>query len=248
MLEGLEAWVVAMAATPWVFVALYLFATIDGFFPPIPSESVVIALAAASVAEGSPNFWVLGAVAAAGAFTGDQIAYSLGRRLPLHDMRMMQGRRQKRALAWADKALADRGAAFIIAARYVPVGRVAVNMTAGAVGFSRVRFTVLAAIAAVSWSVYSVALGIGAGVVLGENTLLAVVVGVAGGLALGLIIDPVIQWFIRRRLGRPERPAAAGDGRADAGRPAGRAPGPADEPSAERPVEQPAGLARNAAP
>lgn len=215
MLEGLEEWVVAMAATPWVFVALYLFATIDGFFPPIPSESVVIALAAASVAEGSPNFWVLGAVAAAGAFTGDQIAYSLGRRLPLHDMRMMQGRRQKRALAWADKALADRGAALIIAARYVPVGRVAVNMTAGAVGFSRARFTVLAAIAAVSWSIYSVALGIGAGVVLGENTLLAVVVGVAGGLALGFVIDPVIQWFIRRRLGRRERPAAGGDGRAE---------------------------------
>lgn len=202
-----------MSATPWVFVALYAFATIDGFFPPIPSESVVIALAATSMAEGHPNFWVLGAVAAAGAFTGDQIAYSLGRRLPVHQLRFMQGRRQRAALAWADRALADRGAAFIIAARYVPIGRVAVNMTAGAVGFSRPRFTVLAAIAAVSWSVYSVLLGIGAGVVLGENTLLAVVVGVAGGLLLGLLIDPLIQWFVRRRLGRRgSRPAVADGG------------------------------------
>ncbi|WP_307844599.1 DedA family protein [Actinotalea solisilvae] len=212
MLEGLEEWVVAMAATPWVFVALYCFATIDGFFPPIPSESVVIALAATSMASGHPNFWVLGAVAAAGAFTGDQIAYSIGRRVPVRDLRIMRGRRAQQALTWADKALAERGAAFIIAARYVPIGRVAVNMTAGAVGFSRLRFTALAAIAAVTWSIYSVLLGIGAGVWLKEHTLVAVAVGVVGGLLLGLIIDPVISWFVRRRLGRPERRAAVDDG------------------------------------
>ncbi|WP_255491634.1 MULTISPECIES: DedA family protein [unclassified Actinotalea] len=207
MLEGLADWVVALSSTPWVFVALYAFATIDGFFPPVPSESVIIALAATAMAEGVPNLWILGAVAAAGAFTGDQIAYSLGRRLPVGDLRMMRGKRQQRALRWADRALADRGAAFIIAARYVPVGRVAVNMTAGAVGFSRVRFTVLAAIAAVSWAAYSVLLGVGAGAWLGDNTILAVAVGVAGGLALGFALDPVIAWFIRRRLGRSERAA-----------------------------------------
>src|SRR5690606_34764796 len=153
--------------------------------------------------------WVLGAVAALGAFTGDQIAYALGRRLPVHELRIMQGKRQQRALRWADRALADRGAAFIIAARYVPVGRVAVNMTAGAVGFARGRVTLLTAIAAVTWSVYSVLLGIGAGAWLGENTVLAVVVGVAGGLALGFVIDPVISWFVRRRVGRSERAAGA---------------------------------------
>lgn len=202
---AIESWMLALAGSPWVFVALYAFATIDGFFPPIPSESVVIALAAASVATGEPNFWVLGAVAAAGAFSGDQLAYSIGRRLPVREMRMMQGARQQRALDWAERALADRGAAFIIAARYVPVGRVAVNMTAGAVGFPRPRFTVLATIAAISWSVYSVMLGIGAGVWLGDHPLLAVVVGVAGGIALGLLIDPVITWFAGRRWGRPSR-------------------------------------------
>lgn len=206
---ALEGWILALAGSPWVFVALYAFATIDGFFPPIPSESVVIALAAASIASGEPNFWILGAVAAAGAFTGDQIAFTIGKRLPVRDMRMMQGARQQRALGWAERALAERGAAFIIAARYVPVGRVAVNMTAGAVGFPRARFTLLAAIAAVTWSIYSVMLGIGAGVWLGENPLLAIVAGVAGGIALGLAIDPVITWFAGRRWGRSDGTAAA---------------------------------------
>ena len=225
----IEDWVVALAASPWVFVALYLFATIDGFFPPIPSESVIIALASLAVTTGEPNFYLLGAVAAAGAFSGDQIAYSLGRRLTVRDLRIMRGARQQRALGWAEHALAERGAAFIIAARYVPVGRVAVNMTAGAVGFRRTRFTRLAAIAAITWSIYSVALGVGAGIWLGEHKLLAVVVGVAGGLLLGLAIDPAIRWFAERRWGSgdasdqardDEPPQAATDGQ---GEPSGSA-------------------------
>lgn len=199
---AITEWVLALAGSPWVFLALYAFATIDGFFPPIPSETVVIALAALAVSTGEPNFWVLGAVAAAGAFTGDQIAYSIGRRIPVRNLRFMQGPRAQRALTWAEHTLAERGAAFIIAARYVPIGRVAVNMTAGAVHYSRRRFSVLAAIAAVTWSIYSVLLGIGAGVWLKEHPLLAMVVGVIGGLLIGMLIDPVVKRLLRGRRGR----------------------------------------------
>ena len=39
---GLEQWALDLAASPWIYLVMYLFATIDGFFPPIPSESVVI--------------------------------------------------------------------------------------------------------------------------------------------------------------------------------------------------------------
>ena len=196
-------WVIALAESPWVFAPLYALAAIDGVFPPVPSESVVIALAALSVSTGYPNFWLLGAVAAAGAFTGDQVAYTIGRRIPARNLRFMQGPRAQRTLDWAERALAERGAAFIIAARYIPVGRVAVNMTAGAVGFSRPRFTLLAAIAAVTWSAYSVSLGIGAGVWLGHNPMLALAVGVAGGLVIGIVVDAVLKRVLRSRRGRP---------------------------------------------
>lgn len=199
----LENWVLALAGSPLVFLALYVLATIDGFFPPIPSESAVIGLAALSVHTGEPNFWVLGAVAAAGAFSGDQVAYSIGKHLAVRRMRWMQGRRQRAALDWAEQTLARRGGAFIIAARYVPVGRVAVNMTAGAIGFSRFRFSGLVAIAAITWSVYSVMLGIGAGVWLGERPLVAILVGVIGGLVIGLAIDKTMAWVTWRRRGRP---------------------------------------------
>ncbi len=204
-------WAVALAGPPGRFVAVYAFATIDGVFPPIPSESVIIALAALFTASDSPDFWVLGAVAAAGAFTGDQIAYSVGKHIPIRRLRLMQNDRARKAISWAERALEERGASFIIAARYVPIGRVAVNMTAGSIGFPRRRFSGLAVIAAISWSIYSVLLGIGAGVWLGHQPLLAMVVGVAGGLMIGVIVDQVLSWLERRR-GRGSGGGVSGSG------------------------------------
>ncbi|WP_273653910.1 DedA family protein [Cellulomonas fimi] len=190
----MEAWVLALVGSPWVFVVLYLFATIDGFFPPIPSESIVIALAALAVAQGEPSLPLVILVAAAGAFTGDQIAYQIGTKVKVREVRFLRSARAQAAIDWAERALEHRGASFIIAARYIPVGRVAVNMTAGALGYSRRRFSALAALAAITWGIYSSAIGIGAAAWLGHNPILAVVVGVIGGILLGIVID----WVLRR--------------------------------------------------
>jgi membrane-associated protein len=111
----------------------------------------------------------------------------------------MRSRRAKASLDWAERALDRRGASFIIAARYVPVGRVAVNMTAGALHFPRRRFVGLTAVAAVMWAAYSAAIGIGAGAVLKGNPLLAIVVGVVGGVVLGLLVDWLMRTWHRRR-------------------------------------------------
>ncbi|GEL94471.1 DedA family protein [Cellulomonas composti] len=202
----MEHWALELASSPWIYVVMYLFATIDGFFPPIPSESVVIALAAVAVSTGEPNIWLLIPVAAAGAFTGDQIAYLIGSKVRVHELRIFRSPKGRQALDWAERALDRRGASFIIAARYIPIGRVAVNMTAGAVGFPHRRFTLIAAIAAVLWASYSSLIGIGTGAWLGDNTVLAIVVGIIGGIALGFVVD----WVLRRWLDRTEPPAAGG--------------------------------------
>ncbi len=195
----LEEWILALAASPLVYLAMYLFATIDGFFPPMPSESVVIALAAVAMSTGAPNLWFILAVAAAGAFTGDQVAYAIGRRVPVRRSRLMRSARAQRTLDWAEHALATRGASFIIGARYIPIGRVAVNMTAGAVGFPRARFVGLTAVAAVSWAAYSTVIGIGAGAWLHDRPVVAVIVGVVAGAVIGLAVDAVLS----RVQGRP---------------------------------------------
>lgn len=195
-------WVVALVGSPWAFVALWLLTTLDGFFPPVPSEAAVIALAAVAAATGRPELWLVVLVAALGAFVGDQVAYAIGRRLPLHRIPVLRGERAGRALDRARLALAARGASYIIAARFVPVGRVAVNMTAGAAGYSRRRFTALAAFGSVVWALYSTALGIGAGVWLHDRPLVAAGVGVVVGLAMGLLVDVVLRRVLERVRGR----------------------------------------------
>lgn len=185
----MENWILTLAASPLVYVGMYLFAMIDGFFPPIPSESLAIALAALSVASGRPNLALVVAAAAAGAFTGDQIAYAIGKRLAQHRLPFLGGLRWTKTLDWAQRTLERRGSSFILAARFIPVGRVAVNMTAGGVGYSRRRFVGLTAIASISWALYCAAIGIGAGTWFKGHPMGAIIVGVVVGLLIGLVLD-----------------------------------------------------------
>ncbi|MBB5473755.1 membrane protein DedA with SNARE-associated domain [Cellulomonas hominis] len=243
-ISAIEGWIPALAESLWVYPALMLFATIDGFFPPVPSESVVIALASLSVAHGEPNLALIMVAGALGAFTGDQIAYTIGSRVDVHRLRIFRTERGRKALAWAEHALAHRGSSFILAARYIPVGRVAVNMTAGALGYPRKRFVGLTALAAVTWAAYGTAVGVGAGVWLEEHPLVAVVAGVVVGTLVGLLID----WVLRRWVGVGRVPAAPAD--VDpaatplvegAERPAAPGPRAADHPSPAPRVATPAG-------
>lgn len=204
MFEAVTETILAMAASPWVLAVLFACAVIDGFFPPIPSESVVIALTSLSISGEAPSILWIAPVAALGAFVGDNIAYLIGTKLPIHRFRIFRSRRGQKTLAWAEHALARRGAVFILAARYVPVGRVAVNMTAGAVGYPYRRFVFVAAIAAVMWSGYSVLLGFSAGAFLHEHPIIGVVVGVVLGVAIGFVVDLIVRRVLGRRGLTPE--------------------------------------------
>jgi len=197
----LHDWLLALAGAPWVYLALFALATIDGLFPPIPSESVVIALAALSVSTGAPSLALVLVSAAAGAFAGDQIAYAVGRRIDVRRLRILRNPRGQRTVDRAERALARRGPSFILAARFVPIGRVAVNLTAGAVRYPRRRFAGLTALAAVAWSLYSVVIGLLAGAWIQDQPLVAIAVGVVGGLLSGLALD----WGLRHRRTLPDR-------------------------------------------
>lgn len=203
-LAGLGDIVLQLAATPWSIVLMIVFTIIDGFFPPVPSESVVITLASLSMTGDGPPLWAIVPGAAIGAFVGDLIAYAIGTRVPLRKFRIFHGKRGARTLAWAEHTLEHRGGAFILAARYIPIGRVAVNMSAGALGFPRRRFVLFAGIGAVCWSIYSTLLGISAGAFLHDQPLLAVGVGLVLGIVLGTVIDAVMRKF----FGAPSQPAA----------------------------------------
>ncbi len=190
-----------LAASPWALVVLLVCCWVDGFFPPVPSESLVIAVATLTVAGSGPPLWAVVAVAAAGAFLGDLTAFAIGRQVPLDRLPLLRRGRGLASVQWARGSLERRGGTAVLAARYVPVGRVAVNVAAGAVGFPARRFVGFAAIAAVAWALWSVLLGVAAGALLRDRPLLAVVIGVVVGTLLGLGVDAVASR--RRRQAGP---------------------------------------------
>nr|WP_315637684.1 MULTISPECIES: VTT domain-containing protein [Microbacterium] len=184
-------------ASPWLYAVLFAVTVIDGFFPPVPSETVLVAAAAVAASTGDGNILLLGAVAALGAAIGDNIAFLIGRRLGTTRFAWMRRPRVAAAFAYAQRALDRRSATLILGARYIPIGRVAVNMSAGALGFPWRRFLPLSLIAGVSWSVFSLAIGLLAGAWLHDQPVLSAAIGVVIALIVGIVIDRIAA--LRRR-------------------------------------------------
>ncbi|WP_223628610.1 DedA family protein [Microbacterium sp. EST19A] len=185
-------------ASPWLYLVLFAVTIIDGFFPPIPSETVLVAAAAVAASSGDGNLLLLGLVGAIGAAIGDNIAFAIGRRLGTTRYAWMRRPRVAAAFAHAQTALDHRSATLILGARYIPVGRVAVNMSAGALGFPWRRFLPLSLIAGLSWSIFSLAIGLLAGAWIKDQPLLSAALGVVIALVIGFVIDRIAAARRRR--------------------------------------------------
>ncbi|HEX7590034.1 MAG TPA: DedA family protein [Demequinaceae bacterium] len=192
-LASLQDQILSLTSSVWIYPSVWAVTVIDGVFPPIPSESIVIAAATTWQQRGVPNVFALWLAAAFGAWCGDQIAYAIGMTIPVRKVPGMRGPRGIAALDWAERALGHRGTSFIIAARFIPVGRVAVNLTAGALRFPRRRFMGIDAVAAAIWATYSIGLGVFAGSLLHDNLLASIGIGVVGGVMLGYLVDLILS-------------------------------------------------------
>ncbi|RGE18770.1 DedA family protein [Leucobacter sp. wl10] len=195
------------AASPWLILVVFGTAVVDGFFPPVPSETVLVAAAAVTGSAGdAPAVALLCLVGAVGAMIGDNIAYGIGRAVGTARFRWMRGPRVSTAFARAQRALERRGAPLILGARYVPVGRVAVNMSAGALRYPWRRFLPLSAVGGAAWALYSAGIGTLAGRWLEGRPLLGAALGIALAIAIGLVVDRVAA--VRRRRAEAAADAA----------------------------------------
>jgi len=191
--QEINEFILAAAGQPWVLVLVFACCVIDGFFPPIPSESVVVGLAAVAATADIPNPLLLIATAGAGAFVGDNIAYLIGRGTGTRRWAWMRGPRMQAAFHWAGKELRKRPASLILVARFVPIGRVAVNLTAGATGYPRTKFVGLTVLSAAVWAVYSVAIGLFFGQWFEDNHLLGASIAIVCAILLGILVDVAIS-------------------------------------------------------
>lgn len=193
--EYVESGILDLVESWWIYPAIWAVSLIDGVFPVVPSESSVIAAASAWQAVGKPILPLVFVAAALGAWCGDQLTYTIGTKVDIRKHRFFHRPRVIAALDWAEHALEHRGTLYIIAARFIPMGRVAVNLSAGALRFPRRRFMGVDAIAVTIWAAWGIGIGTVAGSFLGDNLLLSIVVGITGGVLLGIAVDRVLSLF-----------------------------------------------------
>ncbi|MGN8048789.1 DedA family protein [Curtobacterium sp. 22159] len=228
MFDQITPLVVELAASPLVYVVLAALCLVDGFFPPVPSESALVAVAAVAATSGQPVLAAVFVAAAVGAVAGDSVAYWLGRRIGLARLARSKRPRIAAAFAFAEQQMRRRSASLILVGRYIPVGRVAVNMTAGATRLPYRRFLAISSVAGLAWSATSIGIALAASSVLHEPVVAAIVsMVVAAGL--GIVVDRVIGRVTRRRDARAAARAGATTVGTDA--PAATRPAPRIQPT-----------------
>ncbi|HET7244072.1 MAG TPA: DedA family protein [Streptosporangiaceae bacterium] len=187
------------------YVIAVLLPAFDALIPVLPSETAVIALGVATAGSADPRAAVLVALAACGAFLGDNAAYLLGRRFgPAAGRRVFAGERGARRRAWAERSLHRFGARMIIGCRFIPGGRTAITLTCGLVGYPRRRFAVATAVAAMIWASYAFLIGRLGGKAFEDQPWLGLL------LALGVtVVVSVAIEAVRRAWHRGNRRQAA---------------------------------------
>jgi membrane protein DedA with SNARE-associated domain len=167
-----------------------LLPALDVLIPVLPSETAVIALGVSTAGSADPRIAVLVALAAAGAFLGDNIAYLLGRKLgPRLSTRIFAGQRGERRLTWARQSLARYGAGMIIVCRFIPGGRTALTVTCGLTGYPWRRFMAVDAVASVLWALYAFFIGRLGGRAFEDRPWIGLLLALGTALAVSVLIE-----------------------------------------------------------
>ena len=189
------------------YLIAFLLPALDAVFPAVPSETAVIALGVATAGSADPRIALLVAVAAAGAFVGDNLSYLLGRRFgPAVQRRFFASEKGMKARAWAERSLDRFGLPLIVVCRFIPGGRTAVTLTCGLTGYPRRRFAAATAVAATVWALYAFFIGRIGGRAFEDNPWAGLVVAFGASIAISAVIE-VIRRLVRARKRPPEEEA-----------------------------------------
>lgn len=213
--DAVLEWITAAADSDWIWALLFGFVTVDGVLPVVPSESIVVSLGALWSQTGAPNIVAIALVTWAAAFCGDNLAYLVGRKVGVERFRYFREGRGASAVERARHGLDKRALPLMMVARWIPAGRVAVHMTAGAIRFSHRTFVRNSIIAGGTWAIWSAVIGAVAGSWVESHPLLGILVAMAVAIVLSLVIERIITWF-HRRQDRRDAARAVADAQGDA--------------------------------
>jgi membrane-associated protein len=178
-----------LTGSVWTYPILFGICLGDAVFPALPSETAVI-VCGIQAGRGQLSLgWVI-AIAALGAFLGDNTSYSLGRwvGMPIVE-RFFSGEVAQRRLDRAKRFLKERGNYVLVVARFVPGGRTATTFTAGVVQLRwPTQFAPFIFIAAILWACYGALLGYLGGRTFENKPIYALLLalGIAAAITVGV--------------------------------------------------------------
>jgi membrane-associated protein len=157
LLQGL---IDLLTGSLWTYPLLLGICAGDALIPAFPSETALI-VCGIQAARGQLSLELVIVCAAAGAFTGDNASYAVGRWLGRPAVkRFFMGEVAQGRLDWARNFLKERGSYVLVVARFIPGGRTATTFTAGLVRLRwMTRFAPYVFVAAILWAVYGGLLG-----------------------------------------------------------------------------------------
>jgi membrane-associated protein len=151
-------------ATPaWAYLALFGFLAVDALVPVVPIQAIMITSGALTV-YGNLDLALVIALGALGMFTGDAIAFVLGRstgeRLSALRARFAprnedgEESKTRRAAERFTRGLRRPGPLVMLLCRFVPGGRMASGYHAGRTGYPIKLFVAYDGLASLSWACY----------------------------------------------------------------------------------------------
>ena len=162
----------AMATPAWIYLAVFGFLTADAMVPVVPIQAIMITSGALTV-YGHLSLPLVITVGALGMFTGDSIAFVLGRtaghtaggsRLSRHLAALRdrfaprndddQPSKARRAAVRFTRGLRRPGPLVLLLCRFVPGGRMAAGYHAGRSGYPIRFFVLYDGLAAAGWAAY----------------------------------------------------------------------------------------------
>lgn len=199
------------------YLVAFVLPALDALLPVVPSETAIITLGVATAGSADPRIGVLVALAAAGAWCGDNFNYLLGRWFgPWVVRRFLSGERGTKQRAWAERSLEHYGARLIIACRFIPGGRTAVTLTCGLIGYRHRSFMTATAVAAAIWASYAFFIGRLGGKAFEDKPWAGLLLALGVVLAVSALVEVIRRLRARRS-------------------PEGSSPGPAAPASREDP-------------
>ncbi|MEV7991307.1 DedA family protein [Streptomyces sp. NPDC086077] len=177
----------------------------------VPGETAVL-LAAAVAGHGDLNAASLSAVVVAGAVTGDNLGYALGRRCarrPRHRWTHRIPSQHRDGRTWA--FFAHHSGAAVFTGKFIGFARTFLPYVAGSSGMPYRRFVLYSTAASLVWGVGTVVVGYFAGPAAIDLLHKAGLVGVAA-LAAAIVPVLVVLRIRARRRGRSNRSAVVASG------------------------------------